>query len=433
MPTFEQHEAHVKQLTDAAIAAAQPDLVVKKHMARNGRSLQVGDYTHDLSVGRVFLVGVGKAAIGMSETAAAILGEALTAGVVVSKAESWPDCPAPLTYHAADHPIPSAASVAAATAVEKLLADTETADLVLCLLSGGASALLTQPVIPLAQWRELNQALLHRGCPINAVNDVRQRLDRIKGGGLARMAAPAVCATLILSDVVGNQIEHIGSGPTVPIDPGPEPAQRVLDRYQVWDHLSPATVEAIRDALADPEPVLPLDPNRLPHAIIGDVALAAAAAAAAAEELGFESRILTTYMEGEAREVGRLAAALAKSAEPNQCLILGGETTVTVRGEGRGGRNQETALAAAIALAGWPGRVVASVASDAEDGPTPVAGAFVSGETAVQAEEEGLDPADFLAGNDSFPFFQQLGRGHVRAQRGTNVNDLVFMLRYGDR
>lgn len=431
MLAFEQYEKHVKQLTGAAIAAARPDVVVKKHLARHGRFLQIADHTYDLGVGRVFLVAAGKAAIGMSETAVDILDEALTAGIVVGKADGWPQCPPPLTYHAADHPIPSSASVAAATAVEDLLSDTEPADLVLCLISGGTSALLTRPLIPLDQWQELNRALLHSGCTINATNDVRQRLDRVKGGGLARMAAPATCATLILSDVIGNRIEHIGSGPTVPITPQPDPAWGVLEQYNVWDHLSAATAEAVRDVLANPEPALPLDPNRLHHAIIGDVALAAKAAATEAERLGFDSRILTTYMEGEAKEVGRLAAALAKSAEPNSCLILGGETTVTVRGEGRGGRNQEAALAAAIALAGWPERVVASVATDAEDGPTPAAGAVVSGETAVQAEARGLDPADFLARNDSFNFFQRLGKGHVYAQRDTNVNDLLFVLRYG--
>jgi hydroxypyruvate reductase len=303
-------------------------------------------------------------------------------------------------------------------------------DLVLCLISGGASALLTRPVIPLADWQEVVDRLLASGCTIQELNGVRKQLDEVKGGGLARMIAPAACVSLILSDVVGNPLDVIGSGPTTPNPESAAAALAVLERYGMREKLPAATWVHVENYLMQQmDSVLPAGEG-VQHVIIGDVRQAAEAAAGAAAEMGFTAQVLTAQLEGEAREVGRVAAALAKDAPVNSCLILGGETTVTLRGDGMGGRNQELALAAAIALDGVPDVALASFATDGDDGPTGAAGAVVTGETAGLAHARQFDPHDYLARNDSYTFFNQLG-GLIRTgPTGTNVNDLVLILKY---
>lgn len=448
---FADYRQHVDALVQAALVAADPAAAVKRHLKRDGRTLCVGPHAFDLDRGRVWLVGVGKAAVPMSMAAAEIIGADLAQGVVVTKkgmdgttAVAVPaDFPAYVTVLGGSHPVSDADSVRATQAVLEMLAQTTADDLVLCLISGGTSALLTQPRIDLAEWQALTATLLASGCTINELNAVRRRLDRVKGGGLARAAAPARCLSLILSDVVGNPLAAIGSGPTVLTDETPAQALDVLTRYDVASRLDTDAWQRIekvlQEATAEPETA----PLRTEHVIVGDVRAAAMAALSRAVQLGFVTQLLTAQLEGEAREVGRVAAAIAKDAASARCLILGGETTVTLRGDGRGGRNQEVALAAAVALQGWPNVVVASFASDGEDGPTPVAGAVVSGETATAARRYDLDPVAYLDRNDSHTFFARLDDARAEAEEeaaprcliapgptGTNVNDLLIILTY---
>lgn len=436
---FAAYRQHVMTLINAALAAADPATAVSRHLHKNGRRLHVADVTHPLDQGKLYLIGVGKASVPMAAAAAALLGDDLTAGVVITKrttqqqAASLPDT---LTRYEAAHPVSDESSIRATKAALDLLAHTTSDDLVLCLISGGTSALLTQPSMPLKHWQALNEALLASGCTINEFNCVRRQLDRVKGGGLAQAAAPARVVSLILSDVIGNPLPDIGSGPTVPADESPADARTVLARYSIGQQLNVSAWEQIMH-------VLRKGPNGSkrpsPHnVIVGDVRSAAEAAADAARHLGFDARLLTVRLEGEAREAGRFVAALTKDAAPGTCLLLGGETTVTLRGDGIGGRNLETALAAAIALDGWPQRAIGSVATDGDDGPTQAAGAVVTGETVENGRSQSLDPIAHLENNDSYTYFQTLDDTLPDEQKcliktgltGTNVNDLIFILRY---
>jgi len=429
----------------ASLAAVDPAAAVHRNLHLDGRRLQVGQKEFDLSRGNVFLVGAGKAARAMGGAAAGILGDQLSAGVLIGKREDKPAEPAAghtspeqqplperLRLRLAGHPLPDQAGVSATGEVVEMLAHTAPGDLVLCLISGGASALLTQPLLPLDQWQRLVDALLASGCTINELNAVRKRMDQVKGGGLARMAAPAAYASLILSDVVGNPLDIIGSGPTVANPDDPALPGHILERYDVAGRLPPDVWRAISqqlDHLGKQEQPSPDAYN----VIIGDVRQAAEAAIRAAQELGFEARLLTAHLEGEAREAGRFAAALAKDARPNTCLVLGGETTVTLRGDGFGGRNLEVALAAALAIDGWPNRAIITFATDGDDGPTNAAGALVTGQTITQARQLGLDAQQHLDNNDSYPLLQAAGSLIITGQTGTNVNDLIFILTYGEK
>ena len=430
-PTFAAYRAHVNQIIAAAIAAAQPEPIIRRWLRREGQFLLLPDFTYSLESGRLFIVSVGKAAIAMAQAAANILGpyagsSHMPLGIVISK-PTTADLPPAYAYYQGGHPIPSAQSVRAAQAVARFLSATQPGDLVLCLISGGSSALLTNPAVPLATWQALNQALLLSGCSIHEINLIRQHLDPIKGGGLAALAAPAACVTLILSDVIGNPMDLIGSGPTVPTPRHRQKALAVLEQSGALQRMDPA---AAADVIAHIQTETPAATAPLHNHIVGDINLAAQAACQAAQAIGFTAQTLTTHLEGEAREAGKFAAAVAKSAGAYHCWVLGGETTVTVNGSGVGGRNQELALAAAISLEGWNERVVASAATDAEDGPTEVAGAMVTGETLAAARALGVDGRAYLANNDSYHFFQTLGDGHIWADRGSNVNDLTLALAY---
>lgn len=453
---YENHRQHLNDLIEAALLAADPDAAVRENLRREGRHLRVGGRRYELGLGKVFLVAIGKAAMAMGLAAAEVLGDEMSRGILVTKKrnEGTAELTSPalvpenLTMMAGGHPISDEESVGAAEAVTRMLEEASANDLILCLISGGASALFSSPMIPLPAWQHLGRILLESGCTINELNAVRRQLDRVKGGGLARLAAPAACASLILSDVVGNPLEVIGSGPTVlPAASGLE-AKDVLLRYKVEESIEPEAWQQIVSAMdgAEADPVLV---SQTPHnVVIADVRRAADAAMIRGAQLGFVSRLLTVQLQGEAREVARVAAAIAKDAGPGSCLILAGETTVTVRGKGRGGRNQELALAAALELEEWPGVVIGSFATDGEDGVSDAAGAFVNGQTAGAGRRLGLDPAAYLADNDSTTFFEKLGDGAgdlddwtavqsaggllKTGHTGTNVNDLLILLTYPD-
>jgi hydroxypyruvate reductase len=385
----------------------------------------------------------------MAAAVASILGERLTDGVVVIKHGHVLDDPAaagPIEMVEAGHPVPDQAGLRGARHIADVLHDTTERDLVLCLISGGGSALMTLPTpgVSLADLQALTQVLLGCGATINEINTVRKHISQLKGGQLARLASPATVVSLILSDVVGDPLDVIASGPTVPDPTTFSDAWSVLTRYGVVDDVPASITDHLTGGLngAVPDTPKPGDPvfNRVQNVIVGSNWLATRAAADEAQRLGFDTVLLTTFLEGEAREVGKVVAGLAKGLASGEtlhpadrslsrpaCLVLGGETTVTLRGDGWGGRNQEMALAAALALDGWDGVLVACLATDGTDGPTDAAGAFADGTTVVRAANLGLDAGSYLARSDAYHFFHLLGDLIVTGPTRTNVNDLILV------
>jgi glycerate 2-kinase len=421
--------AAASELQRAALAAADPASAIRRYVRREGDVLYVADQCYHLGdYERVYVVGGGKAAVPMAAAIVDILGERLTEGVVVTKYEHAGGWSVPrLQIIEAGHPVPDENSVRGARAVADLADQATERDLIICLISGGGSALLTLPVpgLTLADLQALTDALLRCGATINEVNAVRKHCSGIKGGNLARLAAPAQLVTLVLSDVVGDPLDAIASGPTVPDTTTVADAREVLGRYGILEVLPLQETPKPGDAIFD----------KVQNVVVGSNRLAALAAVKKARVLGFNALLLSTYVEGEAREVGRVAAALAKGIRahgdplsPPACLVWGGETTVMVRGEGKGGRNQELALSAALALDGWRDVLIMALATDGTDGPTDAAGAIVTGETMDRAREHGLDAWAALEANNSYHFFEALD-GLIRTgPTGTNVNDLLFEL-----
>ncbi len=451
-PRFADYRRHTDELVRATVAAADPQRTAVAPQEAADRYLWVGRGAEaeriDLDRSRVYLIAAGKAAIPMTTGALAALGNDVAGGAVIAKAggPEWPAEAAhwPLALYRGGHPLPDAGSMAATQAVVELLANTQPEDSVLCLISGGASALLTQPLLPLEDWRKLVELFLKSGCTIRELNAVRRAIDRVKAGGLARACAPAACYGLILSDVIGNALPVIGGGPTVPEDDLVVGAVTVLGRYDIARQLEKPEWQRLALALNQARYLHKAARPSVRNVIIGDVREAATAALVGAIRLGFIGQLLTAHLDGEARDIGRLAAGIARDLPPGQCCILGGETTVTVRGKGKGGRNQELALAAAVALERQPRVAILSFATDGEDGPpvpgaTPAAGAVITGETAQLARSYGIDPLAHLANNDSYTFFTRLdeagrGRGEphliTTGPTATNVNDLVIILSY---
>ncbi len=441
------HGAAVARILAAAIAAVEPGAAVRRFLRREGETLVAGDVAYDLSAfDRVWIIGAGKAGAPMAVATAEIVGERLTGGmVVVKEGHLTADHVAVLQPRVelleAGHPLPDARGVAAGERIATLLTQLGERDLVLALISGGGSALLTRPApgIRLDDLQRLTGVLLACGASINEINTLRRHLDTLKGGGLARLAAPATVITLVLSDVVGDPLDVIASGPTVADPTTFADALDVLERYNVLDQ-TPVAIRrrlesGVRGEIA--ETPKPGDPAlaRVGNLIIGSNRLAVEAALAAAHREGFNALILTTFLQGEARVVGRVLAAIAREIADNNrpisrpaCVIAGGETTVTLRGDGRGGRNQELALAAVADLAAAPGALLVALATDGGDGPTDAAGAVVSATTYQRAGDLGLDVTAALARNDSYPFFDALGDLLRPGSTHTNVNDLALVV-----
>ncbi|MDW8328194.1 MAG: glycerate kinase [Anaerolineales bacterium] len=431
----------------AALAAVDPRAAVRRYLQVEPGPvtrlrLDSGEWTLRPE-NRIVLVAVGKAAAPMAEAAAALLGPKLSAGIVVTKYghAAGVQLPSTLTLIEAGHPVPDANGLAGAHRITELAGGLSAGDLLLVLLSGGASALLPAPApgLTLDDVQALTTLLLRAGATIAEINAVRKHTDRLKGGGLARLAQPASVIALILSDVVGDPLEVIASGPTVPDSTTFADVWAMLARYRLTEQLPSAIAAHLQAGLAGtlPETPKPGDPlfERVTNVLVGSNRQAAQAALREAERLGYRPLLLGTFIEGEAREVGRVTAALAKSVRvhgdplsPPACLVWGGETTVTVRGSGRGGRNQELALAAALALDGVPGVALMAFGTDGTDGPTDAAGGLVDGGTAARARALGLDLWQALADNNSYPALDALGALVKTGPTGTNVNDLLILL-----
>ncbi len=421
-PSFPKYRTTFSVLREAALRAADPAAAVR-------RSLTLEDVTCS---GRIFVVGAGKAGVAMSRAAEEMLGDRITAGVV-----GVPVLPThPLNrvgFFPGGHPVPTAGSLSAGNAITRLLEKTNEDDLVLVLLSGGGSALveLPRPGIPLEDLQSANRLLLKSGASIREINCVRSPLSLLKAGGLARLAHPARVLSLILSDVVGNSLETIASGPTVSRRYTPEEISAVLEKYRLRESLPPTILNGL-DQYSKEIPKSILREDRIENRIIASNRTAGEAACAAAERLGFRLEYLADDWQGESRDTGKRFADLLIDASVRgpACCIAGGETTVTVRGAGLGGRNLEAALSAAIVLDRKPDIALATLATDGVDGPTDAAGAVVTGRTIERARRLGLDPIQYLENNNSYPFFSALEDLILTGPTGTNVNDLWIGLVY---
>jgi len=428
----------------AALAAVEPGQAVRRAFGVEGGELVVDGRRYRFAeFRRVLVVGAGKASAPMAAAVEDVVdGRAPVEGsVTVRYGHAAPT--RRVRIREAGHPVPDAAGVQATRAIVELLEETDARDLVVCVISGGGSALLTLPTdgIALADLQQTTDALLRSGASINDVNVVRKHLDMVKGGGLARLAAPARVLTLVLSDVVGNPLDAIASGPTVPDTSTWSDAATVFDRYGLWSGVPASVADRLRAGLAGHLAETPKsgDPifEHTQTVVVGSNLVAGEAAVRAAERLGCHAVVLTSFVEGEAREVGRVLAGVLREVDASGhplprpcCIVAGGETTVTVRGQGRGGRNQELCLAAAAGLRGLKDVLLASIGTDGNDGPTDAAGAFVDGTTFDRAAALGLDPASFLANNDSYTFFDRLGDLIRTGPTNTNVNDLYLLFAF---
>lgn len=430
------------EIMAAALDAVDPASAVQRNLARDGDTMVVGERRYT-DVGRVVVVGAGKAGAPMAQAAADVLGDRVRAGLVIVKEGHLGGTGNRIGQIAlleGGHPVPDERGAAAAERLAGLLADLHHDDLLLVLISGGGSALLTLPAsgLTLTDLQALTAALLRCGATIGEINTLRKHCTQWGGGQLARRAAPAHVAALIVSDVVGSPLDVIASGPTVPDPSTFADAWAIVERYRLQATFPSAIVEHLRHGLAGGIAETPKLGDaiweRVHNTLIASNAVAAEAAVAAARERGFNALLLSTFVEGEAREIGRVGAAVARElalrngplARP-ALIVAGGETTVTLSGDGLGGRNQELALGAVDGVAGLPNVVLVALATDGGDGPTDAAGAVVTGDTLARAHALHLDVADFLRRNDAYHFFAALDDLLRPGPTLTNVNDLLFI------
>jgi hydroxypyruvate reductase len=415
---------HARAIFRAALDAADPSAAVTRHLARRN----FDHYRH------IYVLGAGKAGASMAQAAERVLGKRITAGLINVKYGHTARLRR-IELNECGHPVPDTAGAAGAARIAALAESAGPNDLVLCLISGGASALLPLPAegITLEEKQATTRQLLACGANIHEMNALRKHISRIKGGQLARLAAPAAVESLLLSDVIGDNLDVIGSGPTAPDASTFADVHAIVSKYKlqlpasVRDHLDRGLCGEI------PETPKPGDPlfARVRNTVIGSNRLALDAAARTARALGYRTLILSSEIQGETRDVARMHAAIAREivrtgrpVKPPACIITGGETTVTLRGAGLGGRNQEFALAAAIDIAGLDRVVVFSAGTDGTDGPTDAAGAIADGRTLARKP----DAQSFLDANDSYHYFEPLGDLVKTGPTNTNVMDVRLVL-----
>jgi glycerate 2-kinase len=424
----------------AALDAADPRAAIRRAVQREGDTLRVDTREYDLSRGRVFVVGFGKASAAMAQAIEGICGDKIARGAVsVKYGHTLPLRKIQLLE--AGHPLPDANSIHSAEEILDVLRGARESDLVICVISGGGSAILELPVdgISLDNLRVTTDTLLRSGATINEMNAIRKHLSQVKGGQLVRHVNGAHIVSLILSDVIGSPIDTIASGPTTPDSTTFADALGAIERRGIRTQSPVSVIHHLERGAHGEIPETPKgnDPMfaHVQNVIVADNAIACDAALQAARERGFNALLLSSVIQGQAREVAKMLAAIAKEiAQSNRpiprpaCVIVGGETTVTIRGSGTGGRCQELALAAAIEIAGMDNGVILAGSTDGTDGPTDAAGAIVDGMTVVRAAERGLDAHAFLSNNDAYHFFQPLDDLIMTGPTNTNVNDVMLTL-----
>lgn len=425
----------------ASLQAADPIQAVERALQLKNDTLIAGARRYPLkTIDHIYVLGAGKASAVMAKAVERLLGSRITGGWINTK-DGHTAKLRRIHVHEASHPVPDERGVAGSREIAKIAEQAGPRDLVLCLISGGGSALLPLPADPitLAQKQETTKLLLACGATINEINALRKHISLIKGGQMARWAAPASVLALLLSDVIGDPLDVIGSGPTAPDPSSFQSAWAVIEKYQLEDKIPAPVRDRLQDGVSGTIAETPKagDPcfEKTQNLVIGSNRLAVEAAARKAKELGYKPVVLSTRIDGETKEIARMHAAIAlevrESGNPAKapvCLISGGETTVTLQGKGLGGRNQEFALAAAFVLDGQPDIVAFSAGTDGTDGPTDAAGALADGKTLQRAAAQGLNAQQFLANNDSYHFFESLGDLVKTGPTGTNVMDVRLML-----
>ncbi|MDX2269606.1 MAG: glycerate kinase [Bryobacter sp.] len=421
---------HAEEIFEAALHAAEPEKATAAKLANLPNGTE-----------RVFVVGAGKAAAAMARAVEAKYGSKITRGVVVTKyghastlrhLECWE----------AAHPVPDAAGVRGAREIAQICLEAGPNDLVICLVSGGASALLPAPAegVTLDEKQLTTRLLLGSGANIHELNTVRKHLSALKGGQLAHLCAPAKLRTYILSDVIGDPLDVIGSGPTAPDESTYADAWAVIYKYGLETKLPDSVRRHLEQGVNHkiPETPKPGDPlfDQVENVLVGSNRLSIEAAAEKARQLGYQDLVLSTTLDGEAREVAKVFAAIGREARqsarplpPPIAVLAGGETTVTLGNHhGMGGRNQEMALAVALGLRGLEQVLFLAAGTDGTDGPTNAAGAFADGTTWSRGEQHDLQAIDHLERNDSHQYFEQLGDLFITGPTGTNVMDVYLLL-----
>ena len=432
---------HALEIFRAGVNAVDPEEVIYRHISVDGGTFTVDDNRLALDdFKRIIVVGAGKATAPMARAVEALLGDRISTGAIVVKEGHGLPLERVAVYEGG-HPVPNDAGVIGTDKILSLVGSAGKDDLVLCLISGGGSALLVAPAdgLVLKDKQETTKLLLACGASIHEINTIRKHLSRAKGGQLARLAEPAVVISLILSDVVGDDLDVIASGPTVPDSSTFEDAWHILKGYAIWNRVPLSVQRHIAQGVAGEVPETPKAGDdifkKCDWVLVGTNLQALEAASLKAGQLGYHSLILSSKVEGEAREVAKAFAAVAREIHSSQqplkppaCVLCGGETTVTLQGDGRGGRNQEFALAAAMAIKGMPATVLLCGGTDGTDGPTDAAGAIIDGNTVAAAQSKGLDPADYLRRNDAYHFFKQLDDLIITGPTRTNVMDIYLLL-----
>jgi len=433
----------IVKIFNAALQSADPYRAVALHAGT------ISSLYKNKNCNRLLAVGFGKAAVAMARALADSAGGLVSSGIAVTTyGQIKPDAAiGRIKIHEARHPLPDANGVKAAAEIKELVRDLDARALVGCLISGGGSALLVAPCagIALEEKQAATNLLLRAGADIYELNTVRKHISDVKGGRLAGVAYPAYVISLVLSDVIGDRLDVIASGPTSPDGPTYSDALRVIERYKLTEKMPSSVMKVLESGsqglLAETpkegDPVF----ERVNNVIIGSNKGAVEAARAEATRLGLDAAVISAEIRGEARDAGRRLAReaieVAKQRENSPgtgdkkrpvCIVSGGETTVTVTGSGRGGRNTELALAFAEEIEGRDGITFLSAGTDGADGPTDAAGAVVDGQTTAKAKAMGIDPAQYLQNNDSYNFFKATGDLFITGLTGTNVMDIQITL-----
>lgn len=441
------HQKIYSQFINEILSAVDPANIVQKNLILRGDTVISGNDKYRLKDNsEIYLFGIGKATVPMGYAAASILNSRLHSGLLIAKHQErilrFRE-PKNVKVMIGDHPIPSGNSVSAGNGLLDFLEQSKPGDLVIGLISGGGSALVTFPRLPItiSQINQLTRDLILSGANINEINIIRKHLDHIKGGGLLSKIYPANSLNLILSDVIGDDLSVIASGPTC-ADPSTFfDALNVIRKYRLENKDNEDIISLLKDGIQGKIPETVKEGNSLlnisKNRIVGNLKIAAKASINTAEKNGFHTEIYDLTLKGEARDVGSsLAKYLIQRAEFSEntgkpiCIIAGGETTVTVTGNGKGGRNQEIALSAAIELSGRKDLQILTLATDGEDGPTDAAGALVDGNTIIKGERLGIQARNAMTNNDSYYFLDKTSCLIKTGPTGTNVNDLVLMFAY---
>jgi glycerate 2-kinase len=426
---------------ESALNAVDPKQLMKSKLLMKKSLLEVNGYSFNLkNFKKIYVIGGGKASGSMAEALEKILGKHIANGLVNIPHGSKHKTEI-IKFQEASHPTPDKSGVEGTRRILEIAEQAKKEDLVICLISGGGSSLMPLPRngITVKDKSKITDTLLKCGATINEINTVRKHISDFKGGWLAKKAYPATVLNLILSDVVGDQVDFIASGPTVPDSTTFNDAIKVMKKYGLWDK---AAVSIERVLSSGEKGLIPETPKasdkafeKVYNVIIGNNRFASLAVREQLRSAGLNTLLLTSTMEGEARHIGVMLASIAREVAlsgnpvPKPAgIVAGGETTVTVTGKGLGGRNQEISLAAALKMGGLDGVVVASLSTDGVDGPTDAAGAVIDEKTMVRAAEMDLNPEEFLAENDSYNFFSKLDDLIFTGSTGTNVNDVSVIV-----